>query len=225
MCFAHSSNVTIHIVFPSHFCTLGEVVNFLESFHALVNCAFNIAASPNDGPLMFVICSFSEPIVFKCESNQSHFYVVVELEIVTQVFWFVWPNRDRVDVGSKLQILLLNQSGYCRWLILRLLKAIKLIVFIWFVYLFSFYSHLNLWLWLFIDLKWFHHVVLEYKIPFSQLLPVFVECLQLCYYFIYLIFIGSYQLVILVRMMILVEYANDIIDVLFFVHIYSNFVI
>jgi len=71
MSFSQAGEIAIHIVFSSHFSTFREVVNFLEPGHCLVDLALDVAAGPNQTPLLFDVCSLSEPIIFECVPDQG----------------------------------------------------------------------------------------------------------------------------------------------------------
>ena len=64
-----TGKVTVHIIFPGHFCTFREMVYLLKPSHRLVDRALDVAASPDQSPILLDICCFSEPIVFECEPN------------------------------------------------------------------------------------------------------------------------------------------------------------
>ena len=64
-----TGKVTVHIIFPGHFCTFREMVYLLKPSHRLVDRALDVAASPDQAPLLLAVCSLSEPVIFKCVPN------------------------------------------------------------------------------------------------------------------------------------------------------------
>jgi len=71
MSLSQTSEIAIHIVFSSHFSAFREVIDFLKPGHCLVDLALDVAAGPNQTPLLFSVCSLSEPIVFECVPDQG----------------------------------------------------------------------------------------------------------------------------------------------------------
>ena len=66
---SQAGEIAVHIIFPSHFSTFREVVYFLKSGHRLIHNALDVAASPDQAPLLLAVCSLSEPVIFKCVPN------------------------------------------------------------------------------------------------------------------------------------------------------------
>lgn len=99
------------------------MVYFLVARQPLEHLFLDRACLPVNCPVIGLgISNVPEPVVF--QSVPNYFYVViVQIKVVSAVWWLIWPDRDRVLVRPKNQEIL---ADFVK-LLLLLLSRLRLV--------------------------------------------------------------------------------------------------